>query len=153
MTLIRLVLACLALSIAAPASAQEEGIATIQLKPSACTATKSRPATVGALVAAPETFNRKCVRIMGVAAGLVLYDDRADYELARADRAAPVARIGLYGNPALLDALPQDPTPTEIVGQVALCGGGPFVAGYCHDVADGVILIATEARPPNPAVD
>lgn len=154
MSPIRLLLACLALSIATPAAAQDEGIATIQLKPGVCTAGKSRPVAVGALIAAPGAFDRQCVRVMGVAAGTVLYDDRAGYDLAMAGQApAPVARLGLYGDPALLDALPEGPTPIEIVGQVARCGGGPFVAGYCHSVADGVILIATEARPPNHDVD
>ncbi|WP_157223709.1 hypothetical protein [Caulobacter sp. AP07] len=147
-------LACLALSIAAPVAAQEEGIGSIQLKPGVCTAGKSQPVALGALIVAPDAFNGKCVRVMGVSAGTVLYDSQVEYELSMAGQAAaPVARIGLYGDPALLDALPQDPTPTEIVGQVALCGGRPFVAGYCHYVADGVILIASEAGPPNHNVD
>lgn len=138
--------ACLVLSLAAPAAAQNEGVGSIQLKPGVCTAAKAKTLTLEALLATPDAFERQCVRVRGVAAGTIVYADQAGYERAMGPAGGRVGRIGLYGDPALLETLPQRPTPTEVVGQVALCGGRPFIAGYCHSVADGVILIAGETR-------
>ncbi len=143
---LRAFLAGLILACAAPAAAQEEGIGSIQMKPGVCTTAKAETVTLETLLATPGAFERRCVKVRGVAAGTIVYPDQAHYERDRGSAGGHVKRIGLYGDPALLDALPQGPTPTELVGQVALCGGRPFIAGYCHYVADGVILIATEAR-------
>jgi hypothetical protein len=139
-------LACLLLSLAASAAAQDEGIGSIQLKPGVCTTAKAKTLTLAALLATPDVFERQCVRVRGVAAGAIVYPDRPSYEQAMGPAGGHVRRIGLYGDPALLEQLPQRPTPTEVVGQVALCGGRPFIAGYCHYAADGVILIASETR-------
>jgi hypothetical protein len=152
MTPIRLLLAALALSFAATAAAQEEGIGAIRLRPGVCTLGKSKPVALGALVAAPEAFDGKCVRVMGVSNGRMLYNDRADHDQAMAGPSS-APRAGLYGDPALLDALPQAPTPIEIVGKVDRCAGRPFIMGYCHYVADGVILIVTETRKPDHGSD
>ncbi len=111
-----------------------------------CPAGVLRRATIREIVAYPDRFARRCVRVRGVWAGNTLYEDLEAYRRSAGtydvyDPAAVAAQewIGIYAPRDLTDRRgASDPTPirADMIARVGDCDdlwrGRAIAAGYCR---------------------
>jgi hypothetical protein len=131
--------------------------------PADCTAANSTTTTIEAITAQPKLWLDRCVKISGIAGGLVLHSDLDSmYRSARYNkegRRSPdhfERRIGLDSQELRTHPLlTREARRIEVIGRVDSCerrterivaaGGIPFLGGYCH-YEGGPTVVATSYR-------
>jgi hypothetical protein len=138
----------LAASAAAPAAAD-------------CTEKNSSPARIEAVTAQPQQWLDRCVKLSGIAGGLVLhssldtmyrsarYGDDGNRILANLKHRIGIDSQELRGHPVLRT----EARRIEVIGRVDSCerrrerivaaGGIPFLGGYCHYEGGPTVVVAS----------
>jgi hypothetical protein len=164
-----IVIAALAVSLSGPPvmAAPPEVVINFGPPEANCPSGALRRATIREIVARPDRFARKCVRVRGVWAGNALYEDADAYRRTNgtydvydpAGAAMTGTWIGIYAPRDLSDrrgASDQTPIRADVIARVGDCDdlwrGRAIAAGYCRG-HEGPFLAVHDAdvaplRPP-----
>lgn len=138
------ILAILTLLAPSAVSAQDEDVWSLALSPAACPKESAQAVDLRALLASPQSYKGKCIRVSGVAVLRTLYVD-GRVPAGRDEDVPPGDRLGLYGDLELLHRLGPLPQPVEITGMMSgRCEEGRYGAGYCHYVSKGSFMIVSD---------
>lgn len=138
------ILAILVLLTPAPVLAQDDWIVSLALAPGACPVEKAETVDLATLLASPQSYKGKCIRVSGVAVHRTLYGE-GRVLAARDEDVPPTERLGLYGDAQLLGRLGPLPQSVELIGMMSgQCEDGVYMGGYCHYVSRGSFMILSD---------
>lgn len=124
--------------------AQDNWIVSLALAPGACPRDDAQTIDLTALLASPQSYKGKCIRVSGLAVHRTLYvDDRVP--AGRDEDVPPTKRLGIYGDAELLRRLGPIPRPVELIGMMSgRCEDGVYMGGYCHYMSEGSFMIVSD---------